>query len=127
MARCNLARGKINGSNPLSIIRFFNDSTNQTDRFELYNLKDDIGETKNLAAEKPELVHELDAQIAGFLKSTGALMPTPNPNYDPAAKAPPEGKPVKKPAQKKQTKPQVTDARTALEELSDEAVVSSPR
>jgi arylsulfatase A-like enzyme len=31
---------------------------------ELYNLSDDLGETKNLAAEKPELVTELAAALA---------------------------------------------------------------
>ena len=38
------------------LIRFFADNDDGSDRFELYNLKDDLGETKNLAAEKPELV-----------------------------------------------------------------------
>ena len=35
------------------LIRFFCDNPDQTDRFELYNLKDDIGETRNLAADNP--------------------------------------------------------------------------
>ena len=32
------------------LIRFFCDNDDQTDRFELYNLKDDLGESHNLAA-----------------------------------------------------------------------------
>ena len=36
------------------LIRFFYDGPEQTDRFELYNLKNDISETKNVAAEHPD-------------------------------------------------------------------------
>ena len=105
------------------LIRFFCDTATQADRFELYNLKDDIGETKNLAAEQPELVRELDTLIDGFLKTTGAIVPSKNPNYDPTAKAPPEGKPEKKPAPKKPVQPKPPATRIELEKLSDETVV----
>ena len=57
---------------------------------ELYNLKDDIGETTNLALENPEKVAELEAQIAGFIHDTNALIPIANPDYR-APKAPQEG------------------------------------
>ena len=50
-------------------------------RYELYNLRDDLSETKNLAAQMPDEVKELDALIDGFLADTGALIPKPNPNY----------------------------------------------
>jgi arylsulfatase A-like enzyme len=50
---------------------------------ELYNLKDDIGEQHNLAAEKPELVKELRGELHAWLKSVDAQMPTKNPAYDP--------------------------------------------
>ncbi len=106
------------------LIRFFCDSPDQTDRFELYNLKDDVGETRNLAAGKPDLVKELNALIDGFLKDTAAIVPAKNPNYDPAAQMPPEGKPAKKPAAKKPAQQQ-TDRRTELEKQSDDAVVSA--
>jgi len=53
--------------------------------FELFNLKDDLGETNNLARQMPEKVNELDALIDAFVKDTGALYPKPNPAY--AAKA----------------------------------------
>jgi arylsulfatase A-like enzyme len=46
---------------------------------QLFNLKDDPGESKNLAAEMPDKVKELDALIDQFLKDTGALVPVPNP------------------------------------------------
>lgn len=63
------------------LIRFFADNDDGSDRLELYNLKYDIGETKNLAAEKPELVRELNELIGGFLKDTEAVMPKLNPDY----------------------------------------------
>lgn len=56
---------------------------------ELYDLKQDIGETKNLADAMPEKVAELDRLIDGFLRDTQAVVPRPNPAYKPvAAKAP---------------------------------------
>ncbi len=51
--------------------------------YELFNLKDDIGETTNLAAKHPEKVAELDALIDRFVQDTGALYPQPNPAYRP--------------------------------------------
>ena len=48
---------------------------------ELYNLKDDIGETNDLAEEMPEKVKQLDALIDRFIEETGALEPKPNPGY----------------------------------------------
>lgn len=67
------------------LIRFFADNDDGCDRFELYNLKDDVGETKNLAADKPELVRELNDLITGFLRDTDAVIPIRNPAYDPNA------------------------------------------
>ena len=71
------------------LIRFYADGDDGSDRFELYNLKDDIGEAKNLAGEKPELVKELNALISEFLRDTGAVIPIANPAYDPKAPARP--------------------------------------
>jgi arylsulfatase A-like enzyme len=55
--------------------------------FELFNLKDDLGESKNLARQMPEKVKELDALIDAFVKETGALYPKPNPAYTAKAAA----------------------------------------
>ena len=54
------------------LIEFFDD-----DSVELYNLRDDIGETKDLAAEKPELAARLKAQLQAWRKESGAAMPKP--------------------------------------------------
>lgn len=52
---------------------------------ELYNLKDDLGETRDLAKDKPEQVAELRAKLHAWRASVGAQMPTPNLKYNPAA------------------------------------------
>lgn len=63
------------------LFRFFADNADQSDRFELYNLREDIGEQNNLAEEKKELVTELNALITQHLAETEALVPRPNPRY----------------------------------------------
>ena len=78
------------------LIRFYADNDDGSDRFELYDLKNDLGESKNLAAEKPELVRELNDLISGFLKDTQAVVPVRNPNFGKVADAPKgKGKPGK--------------------------------
>jgi arylsulfatase A-like enzyme len=64
------------------LIRFYADTDDQKDRFELYNLKDDLGETQDLAPRLPAKVRELNARIDAFLKDTGAVVPQPNPAYN---------------------------------------------
>lgn len=63
------------------LLRFYADNEDGSDRLELYDLKNDPGEAKNIAAEKPELVSELNALITGFLKDTQAVVPVRNPGY----------------------------------------------
>jgi arylsulfatase A-like enzyme len=70
------------------LIRFFRDNRDQTDRAELYDLKSDLGETKNLAATEPDRVRELNGLLDGFLHDTHALIPAKNPQYNPNAKFP---------------------------------------
>jgi arylsulfatase A-like enzyme len=47
-------------------------------RLELYNLRDDLGETKNLAATMPEKTKALHDRLIAWRKSVNAPMPTPN-------------------------------------------------
>jgi arylsulfatase A-like enzyme len=55
------------------LMEFFED-----DRLELYNLKDDVGETKNLAAEQPEKAKELHGKLVAWRADIKAPLPTPN-------------------------------------------------
>jgi arylsulfatase A-like enzyme len=61
------------------LIQFF-----EGDRFELYNLKDDVSETHDLAAEHPEKVNELKAKLRKWQQDVGARFPTPNPDFKPS-------------------------------------------
>ena len=63
------------------LIRIFFEGEDGKHAYRLYNLREDLGETKNLAADQPERVKQLDALIEAFLKDTGAVLPEPNPNY----------------------------------------------
>lgn len=50
-------------------------------RVELYNLKEDLGETRDLAGEKPGKAAELRALLHNWRQSVDAQMPTPNPEF----------------------------------------------
>lgn len=67
------------------LIRFYARNEDGTDEFELYDLKNDVGERNNLAKERPEIVRELGSLLAAFLEDTGAVIPKLNPNYSKAA------------------------------------------
>ncbi len=67
------------------LIRIFHNGDPDGHRHELYHLRDDLGEQHDLAASRPELVEQLDALIEQFLQDTQAVLPLPNPDYDPAA------------------------------------------
>jgi len=62
------------------LMEFFEDS-----RLELYNLKDDIGESKNLATEMPDKTKELHTKMVAWREAIQAPMPTKN---TPSAEAP---------------------------------------
>ncbi|MEN8127743.1 MAG: sulfatase, partial [Planctomycetota bacterium] len=49
--------------------------------FELFNLKDDISETTDLALTNPAKVRELNEKLVAWLRHTNAKMPTKNPNW----------------------------------------------
>ncbi|MCA9068414.1 MAG: sulfatase-like hydrolase/transferase, partial [Planctomycetaceae bacterium] len=63
------------------LIRRFEPHPEYPEVRELYNLKEDIGETHNLAKQQPEKVKELDGLIDQFVKHTGALYPKPDPAF----------------------------------------------
>ncbi len=69
------------------LIRFYGLGPDRADKLELYNLRDDLSETRNVAAQNPAKAAELNALITQFLRDTDAVVPALNPAYDPAAPA----------------------------------------
>lgn len=67
---------------PWKLIHFYEDN-----RSELYNLAEDLSETRDLAATMPEKVAELRQVLDRFVSETGARLPKPNPRYRPKAAA----------------------------------------
>lgn len=63
------------------LIRFWTNTPEKPVRLELYNLKDDIGEAKDLAGEMPEKAKEMDRKIEEFLSDTQAIVPVINPEF----------------------------------------------
>lgn len=73
------------------LIRIFHGGNNGAHAYQLYHLGNDIGESHNLASDQPAKVAELDAKIESFLHHTKALVPQPNPDYNPKAPVPAPG------------------------------------
>jgi len=66
------------------LIEWFDESIcGAGNRFELYNLKQDISEQNNLAKEMPEKARELKEMLANWRNEINAQMLTPNPDYNP--------------------------------------------
>lgn len=59
----------------------------QDHQVELYNLKEDPAETRDLAATRPDLAAALRQQLHAWRQQVGAQMPTPNPAHEPTAQA----------------------------------------
>ena len=53
----------------------------ETGKVELYNLRDDLGETNDLAASMPELAAKLTKMLHDWRDHSGAVMTTENPDY----------------------------------------------
>jgi hypothetical protein len=68
------------------LVRFFADNEDGSDRLELYDLKQDPGESKDVAQSRPEVVKELNGLLDGFLSDTEAVIPVRNPGYGKAPK-----------------------------------------
>ena len=58
------------------LIHFF-----EEDRVELYNLRKDISEEKNLVGEMPDMAKQMKAQLAEWRERIEAKIPQPNPEY----------------------------------------------
>jgi len=78
---CAVRRG------PWKLIRYFHGNPDGSHRLELYNLASDPSESTSVAASEPALTSELDTLISQFLKDTHAVVPQPNPAWNPKAAA----------------------------------------
>ena len=58
-------------------------------RLELFNLREDEGEGRDLAASEPERTRRLHGLLTDWRREVEALIPRPNPNY--VAPSPPAG------------------------------------
>ncbi|MBN2594600.1 MAG: DUF4976 domain-containing protein, partial [Sedimentisphaerales bacterium] len=66
------------------LIEWFDESIcSPGNEFELYNLKEDIGEQDNLAKQMPERVENLKRILYKWRSEVKAQMLTPNPGYNP--------------------------------------------
>lgn len=65
------------------LIRIFYGGETGEHRYQLFNLRQDPGETQNLAEAFPQRVQDLDALLEQHLASTHAVLPLPNPDYVP--------------------------------------------
>jgi arylsulfatase A-like enzyme len=75
------------------LIEFFEDG-----RLELYNLRDDLGETNNLAVKLPDKANALHTKLAAWRKEVGAPLPTKNPAPQPSGPKPKTAKKAKQAA-----------------------------
>lgn len=64
------------------MIRLWFAGQNGADAYELYDLKADVGEEKNLAAAMAEKVTAMNRKLEAWLAQTGALRPKRNPNWN---------------------------------------------
>lgn len=65
-------------SGDFKLIEFFEDGALQ-----LYNLRDDPGEERNLAADLPEVATTLHARLVAWREEIDAIIPEPNPEFTP--------------------------------------------
>ena len=71
-------------SGDYKLIEWFDETICGTDnRYELYNLKEDIGEKNDLSKKMPRKVKELKRMLADWRVKVDAQMLTPNSNYNP--------------------------------------------
>lgn len=88
-------------------------------RVELYNLRDDVGETKDLSTEKPEKAAELKAKLAAWRTDVGAPMPTKNAPTDATSEKPARKKNKNKGQGKGNRRQAAEEAKTSAVDAGD--------
>jgi len=74
--------------NDWKLIRIFHGGEAGRHRYKLFHLTEDLGEQHDLSAKLPARVEAMDALIETFLADTQAVLPTPNPRFNPATYRP---------------------------------------
>jgi len=72
-------------SGPWKLIRHYGQGPDGSPVARLYDLEADLGETTDVSAAHPDVAARLAGHLDTHLAATGALIPVPNPRYDPAA------------------------------------------
>jgi arylsulfatase A-like enzyme len=70
------------------LTRFFHDAPDGTHRHTLHNVKEDPGETSDVASSYPEKAAEMSRMLDAHFTGVDAVLPVPNPNYNPDAVPP---------------------------------------
>lgn len=87
------------------LIRIFHGGNSGEHRYKLFNLRDDLSETRDLSTQRLDMVQQLDDLIEQFLQRTKAVTPQINPAFDPAKHHPElEGQPARE-SKKSEAKP----------------------
>ena len=77
------------------LIRIFHGGENGDHDYRLYNVVKDLGEKNDLKEAYPEVVKRLDRMIEEHILDAGAVVPLPNPDFDPKQYRPENiGRPV---------------------------------
>ena len=82
----NTAGGSFVRAGDYKLIREYGANDDASDRYILYNLRDDIGETNDISAKLPEMTATLKKYLNDWLNNSGTLVPKPNPAYKPRNK-----------------------------------------
>lgn len=72
------------------LIRLFFQGEAGAHRYQLFNLAADPGEKQDLSIREPDRVKAMDQLLTSFLTKTSAVLPVPNPRFDPAQYRPQE-------------------------------------
>jgi arylsulfatase A-like enzyme len=67
------------------LIRFYGANPDGSDRLELYNLKANLEESFDLSLAVPDITAKLSKDLDAYLAKIQAVLPAPNPAYDPKA------------------------------------------
>jgi arylsulfatase A-like enzyme len=71
------------------LIRFYADYPDGSDRYELYNLRDNLEESFDLSKALPDMTARLSKDLDDYIARIQAVMPAANPAFDPKAMPPP--------------------------------------